>query len=588
MLKLLPPEIADRLGRAFANPQLGLTFVAVAAGVLGGGAAIVFRELIDLIQSGFFGFRGELFHSQARELSWWHILLAPTLGGLLVALIVRYLLPDRRPEGVADVMEASALKGGRMNFRSSLGAALVSAVTVGAGGSAGREGPVVHFAATLVSRLGEFLKYGPNRGQTLLGCGVAAGVAASFNAPIAGTFFALEVVIGSYAIGNVAPVVVAAVTGTIISRTYFGDYPAFIIPTGEINSFLEFPAFAILGVVSAFVAVTLVWSIDVVRKAHIQFKVPPLAQPVMAGFAVGVIGLLFPEAMGVGYEATDQALREELVWSMLILLIVAKTAATALTLGSGFGGGIFSPSLFLGAMLGGAFGLVATHFFPHLSSGHGAYTLVGMGAVAGATLGAPLSTIFMVYEMTQDSPLTIAVMIATVISTQIMSQTFGRSFFHWQLEQRGLNLRDSRETRKMRETIVRQVMQQDYVSVQPGANLEEVREKLTQTTYSEVFVIDEEGYLVGTITLVDLAEDAFHHDHDDEYRAIDVCRRDPPTAAQDDDLEDAMSLLEEAAEEHIAVVDDQTRMQLVGVLHEHDVLTAYHHAVLETRKDDGL
>lgn len=588
MLSFLPPEIADRVTRVFSNRQFALAFAAVAAGGLGGAAAIVFRELIDLIQYGVYGFRGELFHSQVAELAWWHILLAPALGGLLVGLIVRYLMPDKRPEGVAEVMEASALKGGRMNFRSSLGAVLVSGITIGAGGSAGREGPVVHFAAALSSRLGELLNYGPSRGQTILGCGVAAGVAASFNAPIAGTFFALEVVIGSYSIANVAPVVVAAVTGTIISRTYFGDFPAFVLPPSEITSFFEFPAFALLGVVSAFVAVTLVWSIDVVRKAHQQFEVPSVLRPAMAGLAVGAVGLLFPQVMGVGYEATDQALREELTLSLLILLIVAKTTATALTLGSGFGGGIFSPSLFLGAMLGGAFGIVATHIFPELSSGHGAYTLVGMGAVAGATLGAPLSTIFMVYEMTQDSALTIAVMIATVISTQILSQTFGRSFFHWQLEQRGLNLRGGRESRRMRETKVRGVMQQDYVSVQPGAELEEVREKLTQTTYSEVFVVDEEGYLIGTITLVDLAEDAFHHDHDGEYKALDVCRRDPPTANQEDDLEEAMSLLEEAAEEHIAVVDDPSRMQLVGVLHEHDVLTAYHHAVLETRKDEGL
>lgn len=588
MFKELSAEITERCGRLIRNEQFIVTLTAIVVGALGGGAGIAFREAVDLIQRGFFGFGGERFHSNAIELDWWHILLAPAVGGLLVGLMVRYLTPMNRPEGVADVMEASAVRGGRMSWKSGISAFLVSAVTIGSGASAGREGPVVHFAAVLASRVSQFFKFGPTTGQTLLGCGVAAGVAASFNAPIAGTFFALEVVIGSYTLGNFAPVVVASVTGTIISRAYFGDFPAFVVPSSEIASVLEFPAFAILGVISALVAVSLVWAIDVVRKVNQMFNIPPIVQPCLAGLTVGAIGLLFPQVMGVGYEATDQALKEELALSLLIVLIVAKTVATAVTLGSGFGGGIFSPSLFLGAMLGGAFGLVATQVFPHLSSGHGAYTLVGMGAVAGATLGAPISTIFMVYEMTQDSALTIAVMIATVISSQIMAQTFGRSFFQWQLEQRGLNLRGGRENRVMRETKVRAVMQQDYVTVQPDADLEEIRSKLQQTTYSEVFVVDEESYLVGTITLIDLAEDAFDHTHDGEVKAIDVCRRDPPVADRDDDLEEAMWLLEGAAEEHIAVVDDSGTMRLVGVLHERDVLAAYHRAVLETRKEEGL
>jgi len=446
----------------------------------------------------------------------------------------------------------------------------------------------VHFVAFLSTLVSRVLKLEPEIRRMLLGCGVASGVAASFNAPIAGVFFALEVVIGSYALRKFAPVVIASVVGTIVSRSYYGDYPAFTIPSHEIASFWEFPAFAILGVLSAGIAVALVVSIDVVRRTHDRFLIPPILRPALAGLVVGAIGLFLPQVMGVGYEATDEALNELLPLWMLILLIIFKTTATAVTLGSGFGGGIFSPSLFLGAMVGGAFGLIATGIFPQHSSGHGAYTLVGMGAVAGATLGSPISTIFIVYELTRDSALTIAVMIATVISSQIFTAFYKRSFFHWQLEVRGINIMGSRESRIIRETSVRDVMEQDYVTVEPTALLPEIREKLTSTRYSELFVTDEEGRLVGTIILGDLGQDAFNHARDGELRAIDVCRRAPPVATVDTDLEEAMNLLEDCNEEHIAVVYSRDDMRLMGVLHEHDVMARYHQCIIETRREEAI
>jgi len=583
-----PNSKIERFRRLIRNDQIRLGVLAIFIGALGGGTGIAFREAIGLVQTLFFGFSSDRFHSNAAGVSPWIILLAPAVGGILVGLIVYYLMPDRRPQGVADVMEASAFRRSKMSKRSGFGGFVVSAITIGSGGSAGREGPVVHFAAFLSTLISQILKLDPETRRLLLGCGVASGVAASFNAPIAGVFFSLEVVIGSYALRSFAPVVIASVGGTLVSRSYFGDFPAFTIPVHEIASFWEFPAFAILGCISAGVAVALCVSIDVVRNTHNRLNIHPILRPALAGLAVGVIGLFLPQVMGVGYEATDEALNEMLPLTMLITLLVFKTAATAMTLGSGFGGGIFSPSLFLGAMLGGAFGFVATGIFPYLSSGHGAYTLVGMGAVAGATLGAPISTIFIVYELTRDSALTIAVMIATVIATQIFTATYKRSFFHWQLEARGINLMGSRESRIIRQTNVREVMEQDYVTVQPSSLLPEIRQKLTATRYSEVFVVDEEGCLVGTIILGDLGADAFEHLHDSDLRAIDVCRRAPPLATVDTDLEDAMNLLEECNEEHIAVVNNLDDKRLMGVLHEHDVMARYHQCILDTRREEAI
>lgn len=576
-------KLGQAVSRVGGHDQIILTALAVFVGAIAAGGAIAFREGIGAFQFFFYGFSSELFHSNAALLPWWRIIAATTVGGLVVGLILHFYLPGKRPQGVADVIEAEMVKGGRIDHGSGFAAALVSVLTVSSGGSSGREGPVVHLAACLSAFVAEKLHLDRSLRQTLLGCGVAAGVAASFNAPIAGVFFALEVVMGSYALGAFAPVVIASVTGTIISRIYFGDFPAFTIPNHEIASFLEFPAFAILGVLSAIAAISFIWSVGVARKAFLLKEMPIYIRTMIGGAMIGCIGLLFPQVMGVGYEATNEALNETLPFQMLIILAIVKTAATAITLGSGAGGGVFSPSLYIGAMLGGAYGIVATEVFPHLSSGHGAYTLVGMGAVAGAVLGAPISTILMVFELTGDYELTIAVMIATVIASQITQNSYGFSYFTWQLSERGVDLRGGREEVLMRNRLVADIMRNDHVVALSNAPLDEIRGKLVGVSYGEVFVTDKENRLVGTVTLPDLSEVAFNDIYDNVLTAEDVIREKPPTVCVGDDLEQALAVLENAAEEHIAVVDGKKTMRLLGVLHERDLLLEFHRSVREAR-----
>jgi CIC family chloride channel protein len=580
---LRPGEVLERLGRIGRHEQFLLSVMSVLVGLIGGCAAIAFREAIAVFQVLFYGFASELVHSNVAGLPWWQIPVATTAGGLIVGLIIYHFLPNRQNQGVAEVIEAEALKGGQLDVRTGFTAALVSAITLGSGGSAGREGPVVHFAACLSTLFSNILHLNRTHRQTLLGCGVAAGVAASFNAPIAGVFFALEVVMATYGLAAFAPVVIASVTGTIVSRIYFGDFPAFIIPGHEIVSFWEFPAFALLGLVSAFAAISFTWSIGIVRKAVVLSRLPLWARPAAGMFVVGVIAIFFPQILGVGYEATDEALNQVLTLEMLVILAILKTAATALTLGSGAGGGVFSPSLFIGAMVGGAFGVIATIVFPDLSSGHSAYTLVGMGAVAGAVLGAPMSTILMVFELTGDYELTIGVMIATVISSQVTQLTFGYSFFTWNLAQRGVSLIGGREALVMRSYRVSNIMRKDHHTILDTASLAEVRMKLGAVPYGELFVIDKEGGLVGTLMLRDLKEYAFDSSKDEAMTAGNVARRGAPYVKVGEDLGRAMDLLEKCGEEHVAVIQEAGAKKLVGVLHEHDVLSAYHRAVEETR-----
>ena len=438
--------------RLIRSQHTALSLMAVVLGFGAGGASVALRYLIDLVQRLGFGFSGEQVASGVAELPWWQVLLVPSLGGLLIGLFIYRFMPGHRPQGVAQVIEASALKGGRMPFWVGIYAAIASAASIGVGGSVGREGPVVHLGATLGSWIAQRLRLGRSLTRTLLGCGVAAAIAASFNAPVAGTFFALEVVVGHYALSAFAPIVIASVTGTIVSRAVYGDFPAFILPQSwEIVSHWEFPAFALLGLICAVAAIIFMGSIMFTEDVVSKTKVPRWLRPAIGGLMVGAIGIVFPEVLGVGYEATDKALSELYPLWILLMLIVAKTAATAITLASGFSGGVFSPSLFIGAMVGGAYGLVAGYVFPDLSTGHGAYTIIGMGAVAGAVLGAPISTIIMVFELTADYQLTIAVMIATVLASLITQQVYVRSFFLWQLERRGVVISGGQEHRIMQD-----------------------------------------------------------------------------------------------------------------------------------------
>jgi len=358
----------------------------------------------------------------------WQVLLIPTAGGLLVGLFLQFVMPGGRAMGVADVIEAMALRNGRMRLRDGLSSALVSIVSIGAGASTGREGPMVHLGASMAGGITQRLGLSPHLGRTLLGCGVAASVAASFNAPIAGVFFALEVVVGHYALSAFAPVVIASVAGTVVSRVHLGELPAFLLPQFGVNSLWEYPAFLVLGAVCAGIAIIFMRSIFFTERVVDSLKVPNWLKPAAGGLAVGALAVEFPQVLGVGYEATDAALNELLPLWLLLLLIPLKTAATAISLGCRFGGGVFSASLCIGAMTGGAFGLIAAGIFPHLAASHGAYSIVGMSALAAATLGAPISTILIVFELTGDYQITVAVMLATSIATVDRARGVGAQF----------------------------------------------------------------------------------------------------------------------------------------------------------------
>ncbi len=486
--------------------------LALLTGVSGAYAILLFRKAIGWVQWLWLGSIAE--NTVATKAGFSHplvVFFAPVIGGLVVGALLVWIAPRRRAEAVADVIEALHLHRAMIGWREGLSSALVTVLSLGSGASAGREGPAVHIGATIASLFGQPFRMPLASRRVLVAAGAAAAVSASFNAPIAGVIFAHEVILGHYALSAFVPTVLASVTATLVTRMHLGDYPAFIIPHYQIVSHWEFPAFALLGLVSGLVARGFLLSVSTADGLARRVPMPLWLRPAAGGAILGLMAIFIPQILGVGYEATNMAIRGRYGLEFVLLLLAAKMVATSITLASRFGGGVFSPSLYLGAMTGAAYGLLAAMVFPDMVSEQGAYALVGMGAVAGAILGAPLSTALIVFELTGDYQMTIALLLATSISSVVMQTLAGRSMFHWQLASRGLNLNEGphkaimrtlkvRDFMIMREKGERAVVPDEFAdrpTLMRDDTLEKALRAFGKGTYRHLPVVDKNGRLAG-------------------------------------------------------------------------------------------
>ncbi len=434
------------LGEAGATAWQRTAFwlVALVVGIVAGYAAIGFRLIIDLFHNAVYGADSHSLHTQAATLPPWLIFIIPVIGGLIVGLILTRFTEKGTALSVADVIAASALRDARVSKKEGLASAAASLITLSTGGSTGREGPVVHLAAVISTFLSNRINLTGVSARDILGCAVASAVSASFNAPIAGALFALEVVLRHYAPRAFAPIVVASVAGAVISRLHMGEITEFVLPAHTVEFYEEIPAFMILGIVCGLVAAILMRALffaeDTANRWQKQTGIPTWARPAVAGGVLGLIAIWFPHVIGVGYETTSRALTGELTLAVAILFAGVKAVAVAVTFAGRMGGGVFSPALMVGALTGLAFGHIAISLFPEVSGSYGLYALAGMGAVAAAVLGAPVSTTLIVFELTGDYQTAIAVMIAVSLATVTAQRFVFRSFFLSQLMRSGVNL----------------------------------------------------------------------------------------------------------------------------------------------------
>ncbi|WP_413220861.1 chloride channel protein [Tritonibacter mobilis] len=523
--------------------QLQFWLIAMIIGILAGFAALFFRKGITALQGAVYGAEDvDYLHSFAATLPWYVLLLVPVLGGLIVGIILHRFTPDGRVRSVADVIEGAALRDGRVEIREGLASACASFLTLSTGGSSGREGPVVHIAGMISTWISDRIRADGVTGRDLLGCAVAAAVSASFNAPIAGALFAMEVVLRHFSVNTFAPIVVASVAGTVINRLEYGDVTEFVLTTpGALQFYVELPAFLILGLICGVVAVVLMRSIFVTDRLGTAVQsalgMPRWLRPTAAGFLLGMIAIWFPHIIGVGYETTVLALSGQLLLSQAILFTIVKVAAVSITMGGRMGGGAFSPSLMVGALTGLAFGLIATNLLPDVSGTHTLYAFAGMGAVAAAVLGAPISTTLIVFELTGDWQIGLAVMVSVSMSTALASRLVDRSFFLTQLEKRDI-----------------------HCAAGPQA------------------------YLLGTLRVGKVMRPLSASDPESAQLLMDEGIAISPTAT----LEAALPIFDRAGVEFIPVVDEEElsedtgepKMTLIGVIHHIDALKAYNRALV--------
>jgi len=549
-------------------------------GVAGGYGAVGFRYLINFFQSIAYGSSAELL-DVVQSISWYMRIAIPAIGGLIVGPVVYFFAREAKGHGVPEVMYAVALKQGIIRMRIVFIKAFVSAVCIATGGSVGREGPIVQIGSAVGSTVGQLSNVSANRMRTLVGCGAAAGIAATFNAPIAGSIFAIEIILGEFEIASFSPIIISAVSATAISRHYLGDIPAFILPEYILHSPLEFPLYAVLGVFCALVAVAFTLFLYRAEDAWDAIKFPEYLKAVIGGLMMGTLGLVFPQVLGVGYGGIDLALMLKLSWWFMGLLVLCKFLATAITIGSGGSGGIFAPSLFMGSMAGGAFGLIAHELFPSVAASPGAYAVVGMGAVVAATTHGPLQAILIIFEMTGDYKIILPLMITCVISTLVARRLCGESIYTFKLIRRGINIKAGKDVNVLSSMPVKNVMYHSVEMVPENLDLKQFAEKLPRSRSNNFVVVNDKEEITGVLTFLDYYDRLYSGKIDDHMVVKDIMTPDVVTVSIEDTLDTALKKITSKDFSILPVVSPDNPLKMLGILTRRDILEAYDQAVIK-------
>jgi len=562
------------------NEHTIMAVLAFAVGLAGGFGAVGFRYLINFFQTLAYGSSEELL-DVVLSLSWYMKVWVPAAGGLVVGPLVYFFAREAKGHGVPEVMEAVALKGGVIRKRVVFVKTLASAISISTGGSVGREGPIVQIGSAIGSTLGQLLRVSQDRMRTLVGCGAAAGIAATFNAPIAGSMFALEVILGEFGLATFSPIVISSVVATAVSRAFLGDIPAFIVPAYELVSVWEFPLYMVLGIFCAVVGVTFTRILYLVEDLFDDFKFPEYLKAIIGGLILGAGGLFFPEVLGVGYGGIDLALMQKLAWWLLLVLIVVKILATSITIGSGGSGGIFAPSLFLGAMAGGFFGTVVHQLFPTVTASPGAYSIVGMGALVSATTHGPLSAMLILFEMTGNYKIILPLMLSCILATIFAGQLMKDSIYTLKLARRGINIREGKEVNVLKSMFVKDVMTRHVETIKESSALAEMTDIISKSKFNSFPVLNAENKLAGILSFNDYSEAIFDEDLMDLVVAKDLMSENIITVLADDDLYTALVKISRKDFSTMPVVSPDDPADLVGIVTRRDIIGAYEKAVLK-------
>ncbi len=564
-------------------PESGV--IMLTALVVGAGAglgAVAFRWMITAARVLFYTDFGSLFGGN----NWLALLLIPTIGGIITGPIIFHFAREAKGHGVPEVMEAVAIKGGRIRWQVGAVKAIASAICIGSGGSVGSEGPIAQIGAALGSYIGQLLNLSDERIKNLVACGAGGGIAAVFNAPIAGAVFAMEIILGRLNTVYFGAVVISSVTASVVSHIFAGDISVFTVPSFTLVTPWELILYAILGVLAAPTSVGFSRLLYLVEDFFDDLhKIPDWSKPAIGGVLLGVVGILsikqgsFPAVFGTGYDTITQVLFSQTAFMIVLALFLLKLLATIFTLGSGSSGGIFAPSLFMGAMLGGAFGHIVNVLIPNATAPAGAYALVGMAAVFAGATHAPMTAILILFEMTNDYKIILPLMLATVISTLLSSIISHESIYTLKLVRKGIRLQEGQDIDVMQAVLVQEVMSTDIQTVPPDMSLEVLSELMNRTHHHSFPVANTDNELIGMVSMQDV-ERALMEGPVAGKQVKDIATTQGlVTVYPDDPMWKALKKLGTRNVGRVPVVEKDNEKVLIGIIGESDIVRAYNHAI---------
>jgi CIC family chloride channel protein len=570
-----------RLGDSIRHTRSGLVGLALLIGLGGGLGAVAFRELIGgftRLASGRadYSLAGRAAHRWMPWLGPYFLLVVPVLAGLIYGPLIYRFAREARGHGVPEVMLAVAQRGGRISPMVAVVKSLASALCIGAGGSVGREGPIVQIGSALGSTAGQLARVPESRLRVLVGCGAAAGISATFNAPIAGVFFALELILRDFATESFGVVVLAAVAANVVSRAFFGSAVFLHLPPFSTHHVAEYGYYALLGLVAGAGGVLLSTVLYAIEDLCDQlWRGPEWARPAVGGLFLGGLLLALPEMYGVGYPVLGHIVDGRYAIGFLLVLLIGKACATSLTIGIGGSGGVFAPSLFCGAALGEAFGLVVQHVSPGVVANPGAYALVGMGALFSGAARAPITAVLILFELTGEYSIILPIMLAVVTATAVSKAITPDTIYLLKLRRRGIDLDKPSRTPIGARIQVGAVMGAVPEPLQAADGVATLLDRLADSAGS-LPVVDQAGAYRGVVSAAAAeseAVDATARDPSTQH-ALDLATL-PPALREDDTLDRAVELLagtDGAA--GVPVLDQEGR--ITGWMTHQRVLQALH------------
>lgn len=560
------------------SDQTFLIILAVVIGVVVGGGSFVFERMLHYA-SEFFSITLPAWLGGSS----WIFFLIPAVGGLLLAPFIYFFPKEATADGVPSTMEAVALKNGFVRWTNGILRMFMSALTLGSGGSAGSEGPIIQIGSALASGVGQFFRVSGERQRVVVACGAAAGLAFIFNAPIAGVLFALEVILGEFNVHSFSPIVISSVVATAFARAFLPHGAMLHVPPYELFSPWEILLYAIMGILAGLVSVAFTQIMHVSEQFfHHHVRLPNTLKPAVGGLLVGAIGFYVPDVFGYSYGPITQAINGHFLPGLLFVLVGAKIVATAFTLGSGGSGGILCPALFLGAMLGSGCGSIFHQIFPHLVPSMGGYGIVGMGAMLGAVVQAPMTAIIMVFELTNAYTVILPMMTACILATLVQKSILRGSLYSLSLTRKGIDIQAGREMGILSTLHVSDIMEAACVQVPSTTPYEVVMQKCLNHPGNYIYIIDEKENLEGVISFSDLKEFIFEDGLNGLILAKDLINPDIVYVTPEESLASTLNKFSFIDMEQLPVVERNNGSRKVkGVITRNQLMKAYRQEMLK-------